>query len=214
MTQDEVRQLMQRTVQQVGFLLDQSDLSSNHRQMLNSVHVLQVAGTLSLDLDRAEHLLIHCKWNVDLLVQRYTDDPDTLIMAAGLKCRNPQESASPTSTCPVCLSPRPPTMEQVPVLSCMHYCCRVSARWSGCCGVCAHARGLTLCLCALQSCWQEYLTARIEQNLVMNCDCPITDCQAQPTSHFFHHILTDKDTIAKVTQHHHLLPLAPSLCVC
>lgn len=51
-----------------------------------------------------------------------------------------------------------------------------------------------------QSCWQEYLTARIEQNLVMNCNCPITDCQAQPTSHFFLSILTDKDTVAKVTQ--------------
>lgn len=51
----------------------------------------------------------------------------------------------------------------------------------------------------LQSCWQEYLTARIEQNLVMNCNCPITDCQAQPTSLFFLNILTDKDTIAKVT---------------
>lgn len=51
----------------------------------------------------------------------------------------------------------------------------------------------------LQSCWQEYLTARIEQNLVMNCNCPITDCQAQPTSQFFLKILTDKDTIAKVT---------------
>lgn len=52
---------------------------------------------------------------------------------------------------------------------------------------------------ALQSCWQKYLTARIEQNLVMNCDCPITDCQAQPTSLFFLNILTDKDTVAKVT---------------
>lgn len=51
----------------------------------------------------------------------------------------------------------------------------------------------------VQSCWQEYLTARIEQNLVMSCNCPITDCQAQPTSHFFLSILTDKDTVAKVT---------------
>lgn len=50
-----------------------------------------------------------------------------------------------------------------------------------------------------QLCWQEYLTSRIEQNLVMNCNCPITDCQAQPTSRFFLEILTDKDTIAKVT---------------
>ncbi|XP_039889665.1 cullin-9 isoform X2 [Simochromis diagramma] len=146
MTQDEVRQLMQRTVQ-------------------------QVAGTLSLDLDRAEHLLIHCKWNVDLLVQRYTDDPDAIIVAAGLKFLNPQTPPSPASTCPVCLSPWSCGMELVPSLSCMHYCCR--------------------------SCWQEYLTARIEQNLIMNCNCPITDCQAQPTSQFFLSVLTDKDTIAK-----------------
>ncbi|XP_067367208.1 cullin-9 isoform X3 [Channa argus] len=146
MTQEEVRQLMQRTVQ-------------------------QVSGTLSMDLDRAEHLLIHCKWNVDLLVQRYTDDSDALIMAAGLKCRNPQPPPSPVSSCPVCLSPWSPATEPVPSLSCLHYCCR--------------------------SCWQEYLTARIEQNLVMNCNCPITDCQAQPTSQFFIDILTDKDTIAK-----------------
>ncbi|XP_060896473.1 cullin-9 isoform X5 [Labrus mixtus] len=146
MTQEEVRQLMQRTVQ-------------------------QVSATLSLDLDCAEHLLVHCKWNMDLLVQRYTDDSDTLVMAAGLKCRNPQPPPSPASTCPVCLGPCTAAMEQVPSLSCMHYCCR--------------------------SCWQEYLTARIEQNLVMNCNCPITDCQAQPTSVFFLNILTDKDTISK-----------------
>ncbi|XP_029927070.1 cullin-9 isoform X2 [Myripristis murdjan] len=146
MTQEEVRQLMQRTVQ-------------------------QVSGTLSLDLDRAEHLLVHCKWNVDLLVQRYTDDPDVLVSAAGLKSRSPQPPTGPAPTCPVCLAPRTADTEPAPSLSCMHYCCR--------------------------SCWQEYLTARIEQNLVMNCNCPITDCRAQPTSHFFLSILTDKDIIAK-----------------
>lgn len=32
----------------------------------------------------------------------------------------------------------------------------------------------------------------------MNCNCPITDCQAQPTSRFFLEVLSDKDTIAKV----------------
>ncbi|XP_031694076.1 cullin-9, partial [Anarrhichthys ocellatus] len=146
MTQEEVRQLMQRTV-------------------------LQVSGTLSLDLDRAEHLLVYCKWNVDLLVQRYTDDPDAVVTAAGLESRNPQPPSSSAPTCPVCLGPAPPAKEPGPSLSCMHYCCR--------------------------SCWQEYLTARIEQNLVMNCNCPITDCQAQPTSLFFLSILTDKDTVAK-----------------
>ncbi|XP_035255877.1 cullin-9 isoform X2 [Anguilla anguilla] len=146
MTQEEVQQLMKRTVQ-------------------------QVSATLSLDLDRAEHLLVHCKWNVDLLVQRYTDDPDTLVLAAGLKGRNPQPPPSPVSQCPVCLTPLTGDPDDTPSLCCMHYCCR--------------------------SCWQEYLTARIEQNLVMSCNCPITDCHAQPTSQFFYSILTDKDIIAK-----------------
>nr|XP_029496675.1 cullin-9-like isoform X2 [Oncorhynchus nerka] len=146
MNQEEVRQLMQRTVQ-------------------------QVSGTLSLDLDWAEHLLVHCKWNVDVLIQRYTDDPDSLVLAAGLKGLNPQPPPSPVASCPVCLISQTGEAEPAPTLCCMHYCCR--------------------------SCWQEYLTARIEQNLVMNCNCPITDCRAQPTSQFFFNILTDKDTIAK-----------------
>uniref|UniRef100_A0A673XSA6 Cullin-9-like n=1 Tax=Salmo trutta TaxID=8032 RepID=A0A673XSA6_SALTR len=146
MNQEEVGQLMQRTVQ-------------------------QVSGTLSLDLDQAEHLLVHCKWNVDVLIQRYTDDPDSLVMAAGLRGWNPQPPPSPVSSCPVCLISQTGEAEPVPTLCCMHYCCR--------------------------SCWQEYLTARIEQNLVMNCNCPITDCRAQPTSQFFFNILTNKDTIAK-----------------
>lgn len=101
MTQEEVKHLMQRTVQ-------------------------QVASTLSLDLDRAEHLLVHCKWNVDLLIQRYTDDPDTLVLAAGLKIRNPQPPPSPAAVCPVCLISRSGESESAPTLCCMHYCCKVS----------------------------------------------------------------------------------------
>lgn len=91
----------------------------------------QVSDTLSLDQDWAEHLLIHCKWNTDLLVQRYTDDAESLIMAAGLKFRNPQPSSSPTLTCPVCLSHRNPVSEPVQSLICMHYCCRVRTELTG-----------------------------------------------------------------------------------
>lgn len=101
MNQEEVRQLMQRTVQ-------------------------QVSGTLSLDLDRAEHLLVHCKWNVDVLIQRYTDDPDSLVLAAGLKGLNPQPPPSPVASCPVCLISQTGEAEPAPTLCCMHYCCRVS----------------------------------------------------------------------------------------
>ncbi|XP_066553257.1 cullin-9 isoform X3 [Amia ocellicauda] len=146
MTQEEVRQLMSQTV-------------------------LQVADTLSITTDRAEHLLVHCKWNVDLLIQRYAEDPDSLILAAGLQGRNPQPPPSPITHCPVCLIPHSGELEATPTLCCMHYCCR--------------------------SCWQEYLTTRIEQNLVMNCKCPITDCRAQPTSEFICSILADKDILAK-----------------
>lgn len=171
MTQEEVKQLMQRTVQ-------------------------QVAGTLSLDLDRAEHLLMHCKWNVDMLIQRYTDDPDSLVLAAGLKIRNPQPDPGPVSQCPVCLS-QSKESDPPPMLCCMHYCCRVSVNlYTNSCQIVQNLCSPTFSF--HQSCWQEYLTARIEQNLVMNCDCPITDCRAQPTSKFFHNLLTDKDTIAKV----------------
>ncbi|XP_042179455.1 cullin-9-like isoform X5 [Oncorhynchus tshawytscha] len=99
MNQEEVRQLMQRTVQ-------------------------QVSGTLTLDLDRAEHLLVHCKWNMDVLIQRYTDDPDSLVMAAGLRGWNPQPPHSPVSSCPVCLISQTGEAEPVPTLCCMHYCCR------------------------------------------------------------------------------------------
>ncbi|CAL8258706.1 unnamed protein product [Lota lota] len=149
MTQDEVLALMQRTVH-------------------------TVSGTLDVDQDWAEHLLIYSKWNVDVLVQSYTDDPDTVVQAAGLKTRNPDPAPSPASSCPICLSPRPPDCLAPPTLSCLHYCCRC--------------------------CWQKYLTARVEQNMVMSCTCPITDCRSQPTSQFFFSILTDKDTVAKYEQ--------------
>ncbi|KAJ3610489.1 hypothetical protein NHX12_022581 [Muraenolepis orangiensis] len=145
MTQDEVLTLMQRTVQ-------------------------MVSGTLDLDEDWAEHLLIFSKWNVDVLVQSYTDDPDALMLAAGLKTRNPDPAPSPVSSCPVCLSPRPLDSLAPPTLSCLHYCC------------------------------QKYLIARMDQNMVMSCTCPITDCRSQPTSHFFFSIFTDKDTVAKYEQ--------------
>lgn len=119
-------------------------------------------------------------------------------MAAGLKFRNPQPSSSPALTCPVCLSPQNPVSEPVQSLICMHYCCRVRTELDEMWPVLVSYRGSDTVLFVLQLCWQEYLTSRIEQNLVMNCNCPITDCQAQPTSRFFLEILTDKDTIAKV----------------
>ncbi|KAM8851745.1 cullin-9 isoform 2-T2 [Synchiropus picturatus] len=146
MSKDEVHQLMQRTVQ-------------------------QVSETLGVEWDWAEHLLVFYKWNVDLLVGRYTEDPDALLLAAGLRIRNPEAAVPAASTCPVCLSARGGATEPAPSLSCRHYCCR--------------------------SCWQEYLSARIEQNLAINCKCPITDCQARPTSHFFFRVLTEREVVLK-----------------
>ncbi|MGH0152389.1 UNVERIFIED_CONTAM: hypothetical protein FKN15_049544 [Acipenser sinensis] len=146
MTQDEVRQLMNQTVG-------------------------QVAETLSISNDQAKHLLVHCKWNVDLLIQRYAEDSDSLLLASGMQGKALQPPPSLVINCPVCLSQQPGEHDVTPTLSCMHYCCR--------------------------SCWKEYLTTRIEQNLVLNCTCPISDCPAQPTTEFIASIITDKEVIAK-----------------
>lgn len=102
MTQEEVKHLMRRTIQ-------------------------QLADTLSLEEETSEHLLMHCKWNIDMLIQRYTDDPEALVLAAGLKIRNPQPPPSSTSLCPVCLVSWSGDSDSEPLmLSCRHYCCRVN----------------------------------------------------------------------------------------
>ncbi|XP_075438319.1 cullin-9-like, partial [Ascaphus truei] len=132
--------------------------------------VTQVSDTLSVTPDSAQHLLIHCKWNVDLLLQRYTDDPELLLVASGLDVPDPQPPQSPLPTCPVCVSPLTPS-DSPPTLCCRHFCCK--------------------------SCWNEYLTTRIEQNLVLNCTCPTTDCPAQPTSDFIRKIISSKEVIEK-----------------
>ena len=89
------------------------------------VPCVQVSGTLAVDPDWAEHLLISWRWNVDALVQSYTDDPEAAVLAAGLRTRNPDPAPSPASSCPVCLSPRPADSPAPPTLSCLHYCCLV-----------------------------------------------------------------------------------------
>ncbi|XP_072266421.1 LOW QUALITY PROTEIN: cullin-9 [Pyxicephalus adspersus] len=132
--------------------------------------VNQVSETLSVTEDSAQHLLIHCKWNMDLLLQKYTDDPEVLLIASGLQVQEPYHSESPQPICPVCMSPISPE-DIPPSLCCGHSCCK--------------------------NCWNEYLTTRIEQNLVLNCTCPTTDCLAQPTSDFIHKIISSKEVIQK-----------------
>ncbi|KFP48697.1 Cullin-9, partial [Cathartes aura] len=46
-------------------------------------------------------------------------------------------------------------------------------------------------------CWSEYLTTRIEQNMVVNCTCPISECRAQPTAAFVCSIVSSEEIIAK-----------------
>ncbi|XP_072104699.1 cullin-9 isoform X2 [Mobula birostris] len=149
-------------------------MSQEEVQQLMSQTVLQVADTLSISTDVAQHLLMYSKWNVDLLVQRYAEDHEDLLLAAGLKVRNPQTPNSPITQCPVCLSLLTNDSEAAPTLCCMHYCCK--------------------------SCWREYLITRIEQNLVQNCTCPISDCPAQPTNEFISSIIFDSEIAAKYSK--------------
>ncbi|XP_069879789.1 cullin-9 isoform X1 [Dipodomys merriami] len=132
--------------------------------------VRQVQETLNIEPDVAQHLLAHSHWGAEQLLQSYSDDPEPLLLAAGLCV--PQAQAVPTRPdhCPVCVSPLGPD-DDLPSLCCMHCCCK--------------------------SCWNEYLTTRIEQNLVLNCTCPIADCPAQPTGAFIRAIVSSPEVISK-----------------
>ncbi|XP_069743989.1 cullin-9-like isoform X1 [Narcine bancroftii] len=145
-------------------------MSQEEVQQLMSQTVLQVADMLSISPDEAQHLLMHTKWNVELLIQRYAEDREGLLLVAGLKVQNPQSLSSPITQCPVCLNLLSDG-EDAPTLCCAHYCCK--------------------------SCWREYIITRIEQNLVQNCTCPISDCPAQPTNEFISSVICDSETAVK-----------------
>ncbi|XP_040329508.1 cullin-9 isoform X8 [Herpailurus yagouaroundi] len=132
--------------------------------------VRQVQETLNLEADVAQHLLAHSHWGAEQLLQSYSDNPEPLLLAAGLCVPQAQEAPARPDHCPVCVSPLEPD-DDLPSLCCMHYCCK--------------------------SCWNEYLTTRIEQNLVLNCTCPIADCPAQPTGAFIRAIVSSPDVISK-----------------
>lgn len=91
--------------------------------LMNQV-VRRVSDTLSVSEDIAQHLLIHYKWNVDVLIQRYIEDPELLLFSSGLQVRNLQPPASPVTHCPVCVN-QLSSADNPPVLCCMHYCCKV-----------------------------------------------------------------------------------------
>ncbi|XP_065535597.1 cullin-9-like isoform X2 [Lathamus discolor] len=145
-------------------------LSPEEAKLLMNQTVQQVQDALSIPEDVARHLLMHCRWNVDFLIQRYVENRETLLISSGLQVQDAQPPPSPGTHCPVCVSQLCPT-EKPPTLCCMHYCCK--------------------------PCWSEYLTTRIEQNMVVNCTCPISDCHAQPTAAFICSIVSSEEIIAK-----------------
>eukprot|EP00073_Rattus_norvegicus_P010904 NP_001178511.1 cullin-9 [Rattus norvegicus] len=132
--------------------------------------VRQVQETLNLEPDVAQHLLAYSHWGTEQLLQSYSEDPEPLLLAAGLRVPQPQEVPARPDQCPVCISPLGPN-DDSPSLCCLHCCCK--------------------------SCWNEYLTTRIEQNFVLNCTCPIADCPAQPTGAFIRNIVSSPEVISK-----------------
>nr|XP_012322505.1 cullin-9-like [Aotus nancymaae] len=86
--------------------------------------VRQVQETLNLEPDVAQHLLAHSHWGTEQLLQSYSEDPEPLLLAAGLCV--PQAQAAPVRPdhCPVCVSPLGRD-DDLPSLCCMHYCCKV-----------------------------------------------------------------------------------------
>ncbi|XP_064020759.1 cullin-9 isoform X2 [Pogoniulus pusillus] len=145
-------------------------LSPEEAKLLMNQTVQQVQDTLSISGDVAWHLLMHCRWNVDFLIQCYVENSEALLISSGLQVRDSQPPPSPGTHCPVCVNQLCPT-EKPPTLCCMHYCCK--------------------------PCWNEYLTTRIEQNMIVNCTCPISECCAQPTTAFICSIVSSEEIIAK-----------------
>ncbi|XP_065489010.1 cullin-9-like isoform X8 [Caloenas nicobarica] len=145
-------------------------LSPEEAKLLMNQTVQQVQDTLSIPSDVAQHLLMHCRWNVDFLIQCYVENPETLLISSGLQVQDAQPPPSPGTHCPVCVNQLCPT-EKPPTLCCMHYCCK--------------------------PCWSEYLATRIEQNMVVSCTCPISECCAQPTAAFICSIISSEEIIAK-----------------
>uniref|UniRef100_A0A663MUJ5 Cullin 9 n=1 Tax=Athene cunicularia TaxID=194338 RepID=A0A663MUJ5_ATHCN len=145
-------------------------LNPEEAKLLMNQTVQQVQDTLSIPEDVARHLLMHCRWNVDFLIQCYVENCETLLISSGLQVQDAQPALSPATHCPVCVNQLCPT-EKAPTLCCMHYCCK--------------------------PCWNEYLTTRIEQNMVVNCTCPISECRAQPTTAFIRSIVSSEEIIAK-----------------
>ncbi|XP_030917804.1 cullin-9-like [Geospiza fortis] len=148
-------------------------LSPEEAKLLMNQTVQQVQDTLSIPDDVARHLLMHCRWNVDFLIQCYVENREGLLISSGLQVQDVQPPPSPGTHCPVCVNQLCPT-EKPPTLCCMHYCCK--------------------------PCWREYLTTRIEQNMVVNCTCPISECRAQPTTAFIYSIVSSEEIIAKYEQ--------------
>lgn len=99
-------------------------MSQEEVEVLMNQTVQRVSDTLSVSADIAQHLLIHCKWNVDVLIQRYTEDPELLLFSSGLQVRNPQPSLGPVTHCPVCVN-QLSAADNPPSLCCMHCCCKV-----------------------------------------------------------------------------------------
>ncbi|KAM3674730.1 cullin-9 [Ammospiza maritima maritima] len=145
-------------------------LSPEEAKLLMNQTVQQVQDTLSIPDDVARHLLMHCRWNVDFLIQCYVENREGLLISSGLQVQDVQPPPSPGTHCPVCVNQLCPT-EKPPTLCCKHYCCK--------------------------PCWREYLTTRIEQNMVVNCTCPISECRAQPTTAFIYSIVSSEEIIAK-----------------
>ncbi|XP_029799196.1 cullin-9 isoform X1 [Suricata suricatta] len=87
--------------------------------------VRQVQETLNLEPDVAQHLLAHCHWGAEQLLQSYSDNPEPLLLAAGLCVPQAQVAPARPDHCPVCVSPLEPD-DALPCLCCMHYCCKIT----------------------------------------------------------------------------------------
>ncbi|KAF9010806.1 hypothetical protein BDQ17DRAFT_1387954 [Cyathus striatus] len=134
-----------------SYEIDYESLSQSAVEKLIQNDVEHITGIFGVDVPTASLLLRHMKWNKERLIEKYMDNPTTVLVAAGVTVPEPpvyalghrshshshSPSATPTRrttlTCPICFDDSPGL--HAVALDCDHHACT--------------------------NCWQAYLVSKI-----------------------------------------------------
>ncbi|CAK5265546.1 unnamed protein product [Mycena citricolor] len=164
--------------------IEYDSLSQTAIQALMSKDVEHIQGIFGVDAASASLLLRHSSWNKEKLIEKYMDNPDKTLVAAGVMLpeveparpsRRPVRKAKTpdpaTFTCPVCFDDDP---EIHPLaLDCKHQYC--------------------------SNCWSAYLTAKIKDEGEHACRCMAEGCGLVASDKFIANTV-DEDTLVRFNE--------------